>query len=75
MKTKWAVILVVNEGACGIEILSEHMCVGAMKCFKIFGYESINPALRVYIDPDAWLMACEELQRDSVGCFVESDLR
>ena len=51
------------------------MCVGAMKYFKIFGYESVNPALRVYIDPDAWLMACEELQRDSVGCFVESDLR
>ena len=50
------------------------MFVGAMKCFKIFGYESVNPALRVYIDPDAWLMACEELQRYSIGYFVESDL-
>ena len=48
MKTKWAVILVVNEGACGIEILSEHMCVGAIKYFKNFDYESVIPALRAY---------------------------
>jgi len=42
------VILIVNGAACVIEILSEHMCVGAMKYFKIFGYESVIPALRVY---------------------------
>jgi hypothetical protein len=45
MKTRWAVILIVNEVACGIEILSENMCVGAMKYFNIFGYASVIPAL------------------------------
>jgi len=29
-----AVILVANEVACGIEILSERMCVGAINTFK-----------------------------------------
>jgi len=45
MKTRWAVILVVNEVACVIEILSEYMCVGAMKYFKIFGYDSDSLSL------------------------------
>jgi len=48
MKTRLAVIFVANEVACGIEILSEHMCVGAIKYFKNFDYESVIPALRAY---------------------------